>query len=360
VYLHLRTLSIGRRLLSFFYTLAVLVVLVTLFYFYGATVARAQSDINPTPNFGSRQIGSSWTGTFSGNAGSQDPNFWATYSGSFSFTVGGDNKLSGSGSISKSYGWSGCGPPPYVATGYLAVNGYVDASNMVHFDFSVSQASNDVSITGCGTVFGATDGFPVQVTMQLADGQTSGSVNQLQGYPDFIQITLQQLSSSSSSSAVTVTSAPATTSAPLVVQPPPSGGDGTFYIFVIIVIVIFGAYVWYKQSENKQVQGQFHGHWEDNTGSYVPFRPPPPTSGPDPLGPYRWVTPEEEEERAEARKRGDEWFKQHPPKHRTPPQPPPPRPTVKFGRKSIGTFCTNCGANQSGKFCTKCGKKLKF
>jgi len=151
-----------------------------------------------------------------------------------------------------------------------------------------------------------------------------------------------------------------------------SGGDTTFYIFVIIVAVIFGAYIWNKQRRNtpvQQIQTQvpsrqtttgvqerFHGHWEDNAGRYVPFKPVPPTSGaPDPLGPYRWVSPEEEQQRADAMKKSDEWFKQHPPEHRTPPQPPPPRPTVTFGRHS----CPNCGEpGQSGRFCTKCGTKF--
>jgi hypothetical protein len=108
------------------------------------------------------------------------------------------------------------------------------------------------------------------------------------------------------------------------------------------------------------VQGKFHGHWEDNAGRYAPSRPAPPTSGaPDPLGPYRWVTAEEEQQRADAMKRSDEWFNQHPPQ-RAPPQSSQPRPTVKLGRKSgQRTFCTNCGAaNQSRKFCTICGTKL--
>jgi len=127
---------------------------------------------------------------------------------------------------------------------------------------------------------------------------------------------------------------------------PSTGGTETssppfFTIFMIIVIVFGSLYVWKYHHRSQQgqqirvqtpvyppttpkttpVQGKFHGHWEDNAGRYVPSRPAPPTAGPDPLGPYRWVTPEEEAQRTEARKRSEEWFKTHPPKHRTPPQP---------------------------------------
>lgn len=212
-------------------------------------MALAQSNINPMPNFASRPSDSSWTswiGTFSGNAGNQ-PDFSATYSGSFSFTVGGDLSVIGSGSISKSYSWSGCGPPPNLATGYLAVKGYVDASNVVHFYFSVSQASNDVQIANCGTVFGATDGFDgLQVSMTLESGLPSDQVNQLPGNPDFIRITLQKTSASSSSSAVTA-SVPtsisaATTSAPLVVQPQtPESVDTTSLVVAGSLFGLVGA-----------------------------------------------------------------------------------------------------------------------
>ena len=149
-----------------------------------------------------------------------------------------------------------------------------------------------------------------------------------------------------------------------------SGGGSTFYIFVIIVVFIVGAYVWNKQRHDEPVQqfqtqtlprqttavqGKFHGHWEDKNGfAGGPDWPGPGMTGQF-MGPYKWVSPEEEQQRADAMKRSDEWFKQHPPEHRTPPQTPPRRPTVTFGRHS----CPNCGEpGQSGKFCTKCGTKF--
>ncbi len=191
-------MRLQAALRSFFLVtaLAALVAVVALSYGHGVILAHASrfsfgSPVNVTPPSSYHPSTSSWTATFY----SSIPGF-ADYSGGFSFTVGNDNMLYGSGTIKKTYYVPGC--PSGMIDGDIAVKGYVDASNMVYFQFSVTRASNGFDLTCSGTtyhVYGATDGFADRtVSMSLTNGATTTFKpldNIDSTLPDYIQITLQ-------------------------------------------------------------------------------------------------------------------------------------------------------------------------